>query len=388
MAHKPLPPPVPAAVRPLAPHVQAANSRAAQPKLGTPTRPAAPHVQAALGTLQARVPPPAGPRPPAPHVQAILSAGTRGAPSQARRPTAAPHVVAAAPPPIQRKKKDAQAYVRQYGLGFKASHESVRDYTADERNPALRRQGLRNAWNLHQSAHFRIPDPEEQVEAEQVDAPVDLDPLSLAIAYLAALSYLGRLSEIGRLPGPLELLEPEEQEEKHESKASTSVGPFHVFGSQTVVPLSFDEGGMAIDPETGRKCSGPKRRALYNRILGSADHVLRGHFFDDVTLRSQAGSNKPNFTWTSDRALLSAIERGSLALRGQTATINISRHDGYGYVIEHESGDRYKVYPKQAIVVTKSGGDFKTAYGITSIGTTARVPRASFAGMFHAWERA
>jgi hypothetical protein len=396
MAYKP---PTPLA-RPLAPHVQAANSRAVQARLQPPARPTAPHVEVALPVAQARAHP-SGSRPTAPHVQAALAVGGRASLVQPQRlgpaPQAspqAPHVrkAVSAPPlaaalPIQPKKKDAQRYVGQHNLGFRVTHENVLAYVSDTNNPAMSRQELRVEWNRNQAAHFRIPDPAAPAAAVAAVVPVvALDPLAEALARLAAMSYLGLLPFPGMSPTTLER-SPEWGDEKGHASGSLP-GAFHVFRTGTEVELGFDENGWALDPDTGRKRSGPRRKALYNLLLGSAEHVLRGHFFDDVTLRSQARQNKPNFTWTSDRALLSAIERGRSTLSGQTAEVDISPQDGYGYVIEEDSGDLYKVHPKRATLVTKSGGDFKTAYGVTAIpGHGARVPLASFATMFHSWTK-
>jgi hypothetical protein len=113
----------------------------------------------------------------------------------------------------------------------------------------------------------------------------------------------------------------------------------------------------------GGNIAGSKHDRLreYKRLFGLAEHVLRGHFLEEKALKGLAGSNKPNFCWSCDRALISAV----LAAGNRTSRVDIP--DGAGFGIIKVADKYYVVRPKKAQIVFKKLGDLKTAFGITEV---------------------
>ena len=72
-------------------------------------------------------------------------------------------------PHLQRKKADAQKFIRDKKLRTRANLESIRNFVREPSNDETLRQGLMDAWNLDQAADLRItPQPTLPVgEAEQ-----------------------------------------------------------------------------------------------------------------------------------------------------------------------------------------------------------------------------
>lgn len=172
---------------------------------------------------------------------------------------------------------------------------------------------------------------------------------------------------------------------------NASPQPSH-FSRGADVAITYTRAGALRDPDEGRAASVPKRKALY-KALGMGEHVLAGHFFLDATLISQARMGHRNFTWSSDQALVTAVNKAAFVFRWRVVfygnladagdkrvTVNIGRDDGHGYVVgtDHKL---YKVAPKYARVIAKTGGDFNTAYGVTEETDPSR-----FALAYHVWE--
>jgi hypothetical protein len=59
-------------------------------------------------------------------------------------------------PTVQLKNKHARKFIRDNELAIKASYEAIRDYVTNPLMPRACQQGLLDAWNLHQSAHWTL----------------------------------------------------------------------------------------------------------------------------------------------------------------------------------------------------------------------------------------
>lgn len=173
--------------------------------------------------------------------------------------------------------------------------------------------------------------------------------------------------------------EDEDVDEGEEDESSEAEKPpkFHSFKSRADVDVSFTGGGEIASE--GKK-AGKKTRSNIITKLGLGQHLDAGHAptITDATLISQARINKKNFKWSSDRAVLTAIEKAAPELarrrkeaksekldtdKDKTFELDISPEDGYGYV---QVGPRlYKVFPRRARIVAMAEGDFNTAYGLT-----------------------
>ncbi|MEJ1970602.1 MAG: hypothetical protein WDN03_18540 [Rhizomicrobium sp.] len=157
----------------------------------------------------------------------------------------------------------------------------------------------------------------------------------------------------------------EDDEEEEDSYAH--------FTSGEKADIEFNGGGALVNPETGKTASATKRKAIY-RGLGIGEHLLRGHFLDEETLKSQnaaesADGASGNFSWASDKAALDTVEAGRRAFEDKKAStkkidVAIAEDAGFGFVTGTD-GQRYKVFPRKARVIRKAKGDFKTAYGVT-----------------------
>ncbi|HTJ28765.1 MAG TPA: hypothetical protein VMA36_21605 [Candidatus Limnocylindria bacterium] len=139
--------------------------------------------------------------------------------------------------------------------------------------------------------------------------------------------------------------------------------------------VGFTDKGDLVAPGEKRKASGVEKKKVLRQSLGIGEHVLAGHFFDDKTLLSQLMMGKSNFTWTSEQALLEAIELGRRVFAEDAAFENDDAKDvvvelppgaGHGFVSATD-GKVYRVVPRQARIIRMQQGDFKTAYGITEI---------------------
>lgn len=60
---------------------------------------------------------------------------------------------------IQRKKEDAEAYIRLHALGIAATYTDVVAYTGNTGNPGVHRVGLADAWNLGQTGRWMVEVP-------------------------------------------------------------------------------------------------------------------------------------------------------------------------------------------------------------------------------------
>jgi hypothetical protein len=248
---------------------------------------------------------------------------------------------------IQRLKKDAIAVIKANDLHINADYLGIQAYVQNVSNPSGVRDALRNAWNLNQNPNWII-EPAPRNFAEFGEKQQDL--------MKAALLTMREFMQNGVIMD--EVVQNEDE--------SANMG------------IKFDPDGWVLDPEGGRKASKANRQKIYKSTLGLADHVLRGHFFDDVTLISQAKSKKNNFTWTSDKALINAISKAG----GKTAlTVDIPDGAGYG-IINADDGNMYRVYPKKARIIFMSQGDFKTGYGVAEVQAVAR-----FGEVYHRVER-
>lgn len=171
---------------------------------------------------------------------------------------------------------------------------------------------------------------------------------------------------------------------------NASPQPTH-FSSGANVAITYTHTGAMQDPEHGGAASVPKRTALY-KGLGMGAHVLAGHFLADAALISQARMGKANFRWSSDQALIAAVNKAAFVFRWRIAffesladaedkrvTVNIGPHDGHGFIVGTD-GKLYRVAPKYARVIAKSLGDFNTAYGVTEVKDPTR-----FAEAYYSW---
>jgi hypothetical protein len=57
---------------------------------------------------------------------------------------------------VQRKRADAKKFIAKNNLNVRSNYEGVRNFVHQPSNGEGLRQGLMDAWNLHQSAHFRL----------------------------------------------------------------------------------------------------------------------------------------------------------------------------------------------------------------------------------------
>ncbi len=80
-------------------------------------------------------------------------------------------------PRVQRKKADAQKFIKENKLGIPVNHESIRNFVQQPSNPEAVRQGLMEAWNREQDARFLITLPPilPVSEAERNPRPRDSD---------------------------------------------------------------------------------------------------------------------------------------------------------------------------------------------------------------------
>jgi hypothetical protein len=174
------------------------------------------------------------------------------------------------------------------------------------------------------------------------------------------------------------------------------------FRTAADVSVTFSE-GMLADPETGKKLSKNRRRDVFGQV-GIGEHLAAGHVDSDVaTLTSQAinapvlrkaGKKGPqgNFSWTSDAALLDAVQSAMLtfALRLEKGALNTNEDkthkvripDGAGFgVVTATSGRTFRVWPRWARIVAMRDGDLKTAYGIAE-----EKNEDLFKAAYHRWE--
>lgn len=259
----------------------------------------------------------------------------------------------------QLNKRDAAKYIRAQALDAinPASFDywDVLNFVKDGARPLNVRLALIAEWNKGQGPRYTI-DPDVVNKAPAV-------PTAENMAVLKLLMF-----------GP----QPED------------VGPIHHFNKGTQVATTYNQTGAFMDPEdTTTKASKPKRGKIY-KSLGIGEHVLRDHIdHDDATLFSKARAGQANFTWSSDQALVAAVERGRQAFAARAGephadekavTVPIGALDGYGIVIA-DDGRPYIVRPRYAKVTMMAKGDFKTAYGITE---TSKL--AGFANAYYAWQ--
>lgn len=238
---------------------------------------------------------------------------------------------------IQRLKKDAVAVIRANGLHINADYLGIQAYVQDISNPSGVRDALRDAWNLNQNPNWIIE-----------SAPRDFAQFGERQQELMKAALLTMMDVMQNEVIMDEVVQDEDE--------GANMG------------IKFDPDGWVLDPEEGRKASKTNRLKIYKNTLGLAEHVLRGHFFDDATLISQAKSNKNNFTWTSDKALINAISKA-----GGKNALAVDIPDGAGYgIITADDDNMYRVYPKKARIIFMSKGDFKTGYGVAEVKTVAR----------------
>ncbi len=251
-------------------------------------------------------------------------------------------------PPVQRLKKDADKFIREHDLeNIKADYWDI-IYYARAKGPMA--EELVAAWNENQPGKYRI--------TEEDLAPQSGEPTPEQISTLLMLIMAAQAGGADQ---------------------GEDITAFHHFTTGDDLDVAFTQAGELMGDEIGKKASGSERKRLM-KSAGIGEHVFAGHVgMTAQTLKSQAQQGLPNFTWTSDRALMSAVERGRMAFElrksgaeeekspfrsdQKSVVVDIGPHDGFG-VIKYQ-GAFYKVYPKKARVVVMAQGDLRTAYGIT-----------------------
>jgi hypothetical protein len=182
------------------------------------------------------------------------------------------------------------------------------------------------------------------------------------------------------------------QEEKKDDSNQILRHDMHHFSKGTVRPV-YSKGKRLVEDD-GKPLSSSGRRDTFKR-LGIGEHLASGHVgMAQETLISQARSNVPNFTWSNEMTMLGVIESAGAIIRDRlrssrtlasneqkTVEVSIQPDAGFGVVIGTD-GACYRVIPKQARVVAKAKGDFKTAYGVTEVKDPAR-----FSSAYHDWVR-
>lgn len=259
-------------------------------------------------------------------------------------------------PPVQRLKKDADKFIRAHHLeNIKADYWDIINYARDGKPMA---EGLVAAWNENQPGKYRI------TEEDLAPQSGELTPEQISTLMMLIMAAQAGSSDEGEDVDQLE-----------------DMTAFHHFTKGTKLNVAFSGAGELMGDGTGKKASGSERKRLM-KLAGIGEHIFAGHVgMSAATLKSQAQEEQSNFTWASDRALMSAVERGRMAFAlrksgtgeeeeksafrsdQKSVVVDIGPHDGFG-VIEYQ-GKFYKVYPKKARVVVMAKGDLKTAYGIT-----------------------
>ncbi len=240
--------------------------------------------------------------------------------------------------PVQRTKNDAKAFITEHNLNINANGFEMDDVVKYAKSRGPRFQELLARWN-------------------KGGGPKIVDDM------------LKPKREKGAAKTRVVEQEDEDSDEDDEEEEDS----YAHFTSGENADIEFNGGGALVNPETGKTASATKRKAIY-RGLGIGEHLLRGHFLDEETLKSQnaaesADGASGNFSWASDKAALDTVEAGRRDYEDKKAStkkidVAIAEDAGFGFVTGTD-GQRYKVFPRKARVIRKAKGDFKTAYGVT-----------------------